>query len=340
MPSLELLLGGVMLVSLTFYALLAGADYGGGVWDLFASGPRAKGQRELIAKAIAPIWEANHVWLILVVVVLFTAFPKAYALISTSLHVALLLLLLGIVLRGSAFIFRTNETTRGQAKWQWGHVFAVASLCTPVLLGVVVGAISSDSIRAPSEHEALAYFLTWAAPFPFAVGLFALVLFALLAAVYLTLETDDRALQDDFRRRGIACEVLAALMALVVFLLSEHDAPAIREQLANSWWTWPLQLATALAALATLAALWGRRFQLARFCAAGQVALILWGWALAQYPYLVRPELTIHNSAAPPAVMRALVWALAAGVVLLFPSYWYLFHVFKGRTQTSPVRHG
>jgi cytochrome d ubiquinol oxidase subunit II len=236
MPSLELLLGGVMLVSLTFYVLLAGADYGGGVWDLLARGPRAKGQRELIAKAIAPIWEANHVWLILVVVVLFSAFPQAYALISTSLHVALLLLLLGIVLRGSAFIFRSNDTTPGQAKWQSGRVFAVASLYTPILLGVVVGAISSGSIRAPREHETLAYFFTWAAPFPFAVGLFALILFALLAAVYLTLETDDAALQDDFRQRAIACEIVAALMALAVFLLSREDAPAIRERLANSWW--------------------------------------------------------------------------------------------------------
>ena len=340
MPSLELLLCGVMIVSLTFYALLAGADYGGGVWDLLASGPRAKGQRELVAKAIAPIWEANHVWLILVVVVLFTAFPQAYALISTSLHVALLLLLLGIVLRGSAFIFRTNDPAPGPAKWQWGRIFAMASLCTPILLGVVVGAISSGSIRAPGEHEAPAYFFTWAAPFPFAVGLFALVLFALLAAVYLTLETDDAALQDDFRRRAIVCEVVAALVAFVVFLLSREDAPAIRERLANSWWAWPLQFATALAALSTVAALWTRRFPLARFCVAGQVTLILWGWGLAQYPYLVRPELTIHNSAAPQATMRALLWALAAGVVLLFPSYWYLFHVFKGSTQKSPVRHG
>jgi cytochrome d ubiquinol oxidase subunit II len=340
MPSLELLLGGVMLVSLTFYVLLAGADYGGGVWDLLASGPRAKAQRDLIAKAIAPIWEANHVWLILVVVLLFTAFPPAFALISTSLHVALLLLLLGIVLRGSAFIFRTNDPTPGPAKWQWGRIFATASLGTPILLGVAVGAISSGSIKAPSEHAPLAYFFTWVAPFPFAVGLFALVLFALLAAVYLTLETDDAALQDDFRRRAIMCEAGAALMALTVFLLSREDAPAIRERLASSWWAWPLQLATALAALAMLAALWARRFQLARICAAGQVTLILWGWALAQYPYLVRPELTIHNGAAPQATMRALLWALAAGVVLLFPSYWYLFHVFKGSTQKSPVRHG
>jgi cytochrome bd ubiquinol oxidase subunit II len=340
MPSLELLLGVVMMVSLTFYALLAGADYGGGVWNLFARGPRAKTQRALIAKAIAPIWEANHVWLILVVVILFTAFPQAYALISTSLHVALLLLLLGIVLRGSAFIFRTNDTTPGDAPGRWGGIFAMASLCTPILLGVVVGAISAGSIRAPREHETLAYFFAWAAPFPFAVGLFALVLFALLAAVYLTLETDDAALQEDFRKRAIACEIVAAVLAAAVFLLSQQHAPAIRERLANSWWTWPLQFATALAALGTLTALWTRRFPLARFCVAGQVLLILWGWALAQYPYLVRPELTIHSAAAPQQTMRALLWALAAGVVLLFPSYWYLFHVFKGRTQTSPVRHG
>lgn len=338
MPSLELLLCIVMMVSLTFYALLAGADYGGGVWALLASGPRALAQRELVAKAIAPIWEANHVWLILVVVVFFTAFAPAYALISTALHVALLFVLLGIILRGSAFIFRTNDTTHSRG--QWGRIFAFASLFTPILLGAVVGAISSGSIRPPVEHATLAYFFTWVAPFPFAVGGFALVLFALLAAVYLTLETDDVALQNDFRRRAMACEVLAPLMAALVFVLSQHEAPAIREHLANSWWAPPLQVATALAAVSTLAALWARRFLWARFCAAGQVTLILWGWALAQYPYLVRPDLTIHNSAAPQATMRALLWALAAGVVLLFPSYWYLFHVFKGSTQTAPVQHG
>ena len=340
MPSLEFLLGGVMMVSLTFYALLGGADYGGGVWDLLACGPRAIKQRELIAKAIGPIWEANHVWLILVVVVLFTAFPRAFALISTSLHVALLLMLFGIVLRGSAFIFRSHDPTYDHARWRWGRVFAIASLVPPVLLGVVAGAISSATIRTPGDGVMLAYFFAWAAPFPFAVGLFALVLFALLAAVYLTLETDDAALQDDFRQRAIACEVAAGLLALTLFLLAGQEAPAFRERLANSWWTWPLYLSSALLTLGTLGALWVRRFPWARACAAGQVTLILWGWGLAQYPYMVRPELTLHNSAAPQATLQALLWILAAGVVLLFPSYWYLFYVFKGETQSSPVKQG
>ncbi len=344
MPSLEFILGLAMMVALTFYVVLGGADYGGGVWDLLARGPRANAQRELIAKAIGPIWEANHVWLILIVVVLFTAFPRAFALIFTALHVPLLLILLGVILRGSAFIFRAEDRARGStrlnAQGRGGNVFAMASLVTPVLLGVVIGAISSASIRAPGANESIRYFFTWFTPFPLAVGLFAVVLFALLAAAYLTLETDEPALQDDFRGRAIAAELVAGLLAAVVFLLAGKEAPAITATLAHSRWTLPLQISTALMALGTVIFLWTRRFRFARVCAAGQVILILWGWALAQYPYLVRPEMTIHNSGAPRATMQALLWALAVGGALLFPSYWYLFRVFKGDTQTAPVKSG
>jgi cytochrome bd ubiquinol oxidase subunit II len=321
MLTLENLVAFVMMVSLTFYVLLAGADYGGGVWDLLARGPRAAKQRDLVAHAIGPIWEANHVWLILVVVMLFTAFPSAFALISTSLHIPLVLMLIGIILRGSAFTFRSYDT--GEIGQRWGRTFAIASLATPILLGIVVGAISSKA--------GMSSFFGWIGPFPFAVGLFALVLFAFVAAVYLTLETDDPKLQDDFRRRAIACELVAGVLALLVFLLSGAGAPEIRQRLAGSWWTWPLQLSTGLFALATLTSLWLRKYPVARVCAAGQVTLILWGWALAQYPFLVRPDVTILNSAAPEAVLRMLLWALAAGALLLLPSYWYLFRIFKAK---------
>src|SRR4030095_15270455 len=141
--SLELLVAASMLVSLTFYALLGGADYGGGVWDLFSRGPRADDQRTLIANAIGPIWEANHVWLILVVVILFTAFPVAFATIAIALHIPLTLLLIGIVLRGSAFTFRTYDSQRDSVQQRWGSLFSIASVITPVLLGIVLGAISS-----------------------------------------------------------------------------------------------------------------------------------------------------------------------------------------------------
>ena len=330
MLSFDVLLAGAMMVSLTFYALLGGADFGGGVWDLFASGPRKQAQRELIAEAIGPIWEANHVWLILVVVLLFTAFPPAFAAIATALHIPLTLMLIGVVLRGSAFTFRSYDRRTDDVQRRWGRVFSMTSLITPILLGVTVGAISSGRIRNDHSDFASAFVSPWLAPFPFAVGFFALALFAFLAAVYLTVEAGDEALREDFRRRALASAVAVGVMALVVFLLSGNGAPMVRHHLSQSWWTWPLQIATAIFAIASIYGLWKRRFRMARFCAAAQVTLILWGWGAAQYPFLVSPDVTIYNSAAPAITLR-LVWrALLAGSVLLFPSFYYLFRVFKG----------
>src|ERR687893_2196597 len=132
-----------MVVSLMFYALLGGADYGGGVWDLFARGRRAGAQRELVAAAIGPVWEANHVWLIFGVVVLFTAFPPAFAALSTALHIPLTLMLIGIVLRGCAFTFRHYDAEADDVQQRWGRLFGMASVVTPILLGVCIGAIST-----------------------------------------------------------------------------------------------------------------------------------------------------------------------------------------------------
>jgi cytochrome bd ubiquinol oxidase subunit II len=332
MSSPEVLLAGVMLVSLTFYTLMGGADYGGGVWDLLAWGPRASRQRELIAEAIGPIWEANHVWLILVIVVLFTGFPLAFATISTALHIPLSLLLIGIVLRGSAFTFRSYDRGEDNVQRRWGRIFAVASLVTPFLLGVTVGAIASGNIRIKFETFSEGFIRSWLGPFPFAVGGFALALFAFIAAVYLTLETEDEALQEDFRVRALAAAAAVGVLALIVFLLSEKGAPLIRMKLASSWWTWPLQIATGAMAVGAISALWTRRYRLARLCAAAQVTLILWGWGMAQFPYLVEPDITIYNAAAPPVTLRFLLAALAVGALLLFPSFYYLFRVFKGRS--------
>src|SRR5262249_36676422 len=141
------LIGFVMIASLVLYALGAGADFGGGVWDLLASGPRAKRQRELIAHAIGPIWEANHVWLILVIVLLFVAFPPAFAAMSIVSHIPLAVMLVGIVLRGSAFVFRSYDVQTDDVQTRWSRLFAVGSIVAPVMLGVCVGAIASGNIR-------------------------------------------------------------------------------------------------------------------------------------------------------------------------------------------------
>lgn len=328
MIGLETIIALVMMIALTFYALLGGADYGGGMWDLLARGPRAEKQRELIAHAIGPVWEANHVWLILVVVLLFAAFPAAFAFISIALHIPLTLMLVGIVLRGSAFTFRAYDSRQDRVQRRWSRAFAIPSLITPVVLGAIVGTLSADVLNLRKVD-----FFAWAVPFSFAVGLFAVVLFAFLAAVYLTSETRDPDLQEDFRIRAIGSELAAGALALAVFAMAGDAAPSLRERLANSWWTWPVQITTGVLAISTLWLLWTRRFGSARITAAAQVTMILWGWAVAQYPYLVRPELTIHQNAAPQATLRLLLIALTIGALLLLPSYWYLFRVFKTSAQ-------
>lgn len=296
MLSLEFILALAMLVSLTFYALMGGADYGGGVWDLLATGPRAKAQRELIAEALAPIWEANHVWLILVVVVLFTAYPAAFALITTVLHIPLAPMLIGIVLRGSAFTLRTYDSRHDDVQRPWGTIFSSASVVTPILLGITVGAISSGRIHSHTPDFLSEFVWPWLQPFPIAVGLLALVLFAFLAAVYLTLDTDDPELVEDFRRRAL----LSWVVAVAVFFLARMEAPDLWHHLNQAW-----HLHVAAAALASGAAwvLCKRSFGVARVCAIGQVTFILWGWAEAQYPYLVRPDLTILNPAGPHSTL-------------------------------------
>jgi cytochrome d ubiquinol oxidase subunit II len=326
---LELILAGTILISITFYVLMGGADFGAGVWSFLAYGPRARAQRRVIEAAISPIWEANHVWLILAVTVLFTAFPAAFALISITLHIPLTLMLIGIVLRGSAFAFRMNDVERDPAHAVWGWMFAGSSLLTPVLLGVIVGAIASGSLDSHAAGFLDRFIRPWWALFPLSVGFFALALFAFLAAVYLTVETTDRGLQDDFRRRAFAGITATAVMAVIVLLLSKTGAPAIHALLTRRGgilWI----LLTAVLAISAFAALWKNQFRLARMLAIGQAATILWGWALTQFPYLVEPHLTIYNAAAPTSTLRLLLIALVPGAILLFPSLYYLFRIFKG----------
>jgi cytochrome d ubiquinol oxidase subunit II len=330
MPT-EHLLGGVMLAALVLYALLGGADFGGGVWDLLASGPRRDAQRALIERAIGPIWEANHVWLILVVVVLFGAFPSAFAAITVALHVPLLIFLLGVVFRGSAFTFRAYDARGDRSQRRWGLVFSLASVAAPMVLGALVGAVASGRIRVADGVVETGFFASWLAPFPLLVGLFALCLFAFLAATYLAVESPTPALADDFRVRALAAGAAVGGVAIATFAASFTGAPLISAGLTGRPFTWPLHLATAAAALTAFWALLRRRFALARFAAAAQTALILLGWAASQYPYLLVPDLTITGAAANPRTQHLILAALAVGSALLFPSLWALYRVFKAR---------
>jgi cytochrome d ubiquinol oxidase subunit II len=329
-----LLIAGGLFTALAAYLVMAGADFGGGVWDLFATGPRRKRQRALIADAIGPVWEANHVWLILAVVLLFVCFPSAFARLSVTLHIPLTLMLFGIVLRGSAFTFRSYDSQRDDVQRRWGLLFSWASLITPVLLGVVAGTVAAGAIPVrPSGTFVDAYVRPWLQPFPLAIGALTLALCAYLAAVYLTVETDDPALQDDFRLRAFGAGVGVFVAAMVALILAWHRVPFVWHGLTASPWAVGYQVVVAGLALLTFTALWQRRFRLARVAAPIQAVLILSGWALCQFPFLLPPDLTIAAAAAPNVTLQLVLGALALGFVVLVPSLIYLFRVFKGRPQ-------
>jgi cytochrome bd ubiquinol oxidase subunit II len=328
------IVAGAIMVALTGYALTGGADFGGGVWDLLAAGPRRDAQRRLIAEAIGPIWEANHVWLIVAVVVLFTGFPAAFGVLGTILHIPLTLILVGIVLRGSAFVFRSYGRAERRIVERWGLVFSIASVVTPFFLGVVVGAISSDAVgrAAATSVETpfgARYVDPWFAPYPMAVGFFALALFAMLAAVYSAHAAKEAVLREDFRRRALASTVVVALAAAASLLGSRLGAPRVASGITASPWAAVLHVCTGVAAVSAIAALAVRRYRVARVAAAVQVSVILWGWAFAQYPFVIPPSLTIRQSAAPPETLELLLIGLVAGALVLIPSLRLLFKTFS-----------
>jgi cytochrome d ubiquinol oxidase subunit II len=325
----ESLLAGAMLIALTIYALTGGADYGGGVWDLFATGRRANRQREIIAHAIGPIWEANHVWLILVIVILFTAFPPAFARITTVLHIPLTLMLIGVVLRGSAFAFRSFTT--GKRRERWGAVFAASSLITPLLLGVTLGSIASGRVLPVTGDFTSSFVTPWWHQFSVATGFFALTLFSYLAGIYLSLESKEQDIQNDFRARALFSGVIVAVLAIVVLLIARHEVPLIAHELMGSRWSIPLFGGASVLYGGSMIAVSARKFGVARIFGAGFVIFVLWGWGFAQFPYVVPPDVTFFNSAAPEITLDLLLIALGAGALLLFPSFFYLFRVFKAK---------
>jgi cytochrome d ubiquinol oxidase subunit II len=329
------LAAGLALVALIAYAVLAGADFGGGIWDAFARGPRRDEQRDAIAHAMGPVWEANHVWLIFVVVLLFSCFPPAYAALSVALFIPFHLVLLGIILRGAAFVFRaySPQSIRrpgrpGRAARRWGGVFGAASVITPVLLGMCLGAVSAGNLRVIGGRVTIDGVAPWLRPLSLAMGGFALAVCAYLAAVYLANETEGE-LREDFRRRALlAGTAVVAMSALMLPLLYVH-APHLWHGLLSARAA-PVVAVGIAAALLSGWALWRRRPRLARTATVAQTACLLAGWGIAQHPYIIYPDVTVQGAAAHEATLRFILWSTPFGMALLLPSLWFLFRVFKG----------
>ena len=321
------IVAGVALIAVVAYAVLGGADFGGGIWDIFASGPRREEQREAIARAMGPVWEANHVWLIFVIVILFTAFPPAFAALSTGLFLVFHLVLVGITLRGAAFVFRAYGPRAGRTPARWGVIFGMASVITPVLLGMSLGSISAGGLRVQDGNVRIEGTVPWLAPISLAMGALALSICAYLAAVYLTVETQGK-LRDDFRRRALLAGTFVVGFSVLTLPLLYLQASHLWSGLV-SLQAAPVIGAGAGAALLSGWALLRRHFRLARAASLVQVAFLLVGWGLAQRPYLIYPDVTLQKAAAPEATLRFLLYSLPFGMAILVPSLFFLFSVFK-----------
>ena len=332
---LDYIVAGVLWTAVVIYATFAGADFGGGVWDLFARGPRAQQQRRSVSRAMGPVWEANHVWLIFMITGLFTAFPTAFSALALGLYLPFSIALLGIVLRGAAFAFRAHGASQVSAS-AWGLAFGIASTVTPFVLGAAAGAVASGGVHPGAAADPGTLLASWTTPFALACGGLALAICAGLAAVYLCVEEDalgHRELADDFRRRAIAAGLASLLLALVALPLLLAAAPRLWSGLVGP----ALPLFAASFGFAAVAgwAITVRRYRIARGAAISQVGAILFAWAVAQYPLLVPPDISVTSSASPPETMALLLAVLAAGGALLGPSLLILFRVFKGQNPVA-----
>ena len=319
---------GVLWAAIVIYAVFAGADFGGGVWDLFARGPRATAQRRAVSHAMGPVWEANHVWLIFMLTGLFTAFPVVFSRLAVGLYLPFSLALVGIVLRGAAFAFRAHGAPERGASSAWGTAFGVASIVAPFILGAYAGAVASAAV--PTTASATTLLAPWTSPFSLVCGALALSICAGLAAAYLSVEAIHSRhvpLAEDFRRRALLAGGVTLVLALVALPLTRSQAPDLWAGLTSRGL--PLMVLAAAFAATAAVGMYTRRYHLARLAAPAQVAAILLAWAVAQAPYLVPPDLTVEGTASPLETMNLLLLVYLAGGAVLIPSLFLLFRVFK-----------
>jgi cytochrome d ubiquinol oxidase subunit II len=327
MLTLENLAGGTVLLGLVMYAVFGGADFGGGIWTALASGPRAREQRDSLFHAIGPVWETNHVWLIFLVVTLFTAFPKGFAALCTVLPAPLVIALVGINFRGAAFAFRHFGRLSGEHIPFMAGTFAVSSILTPFALGMAMTATATGKIVFENGLvKAGPWF--WIGPFTLVGGLVGMAVCAYLAPIYMTVRTAGE-LRKDYRQRGIIAGLVLGVLTTVAIPVAMADAPLFAGRLLASRAIF-FVVPAVIFGITTEILLLRCRFPWAQIAAAGTVTLTISGFAAAIYPDLIIGQLTLAAAAAPPATLRAFFAALAIGIIILAPSLLLLYWTFRG----------
>ena len=323
----------ILWIGVTLYAIFGGADFGAGIWDLLAgSGERAERVRGQIDRSIGPVWEANHVWLIFVLVVLWTAFPTLFSAIMTTLYIPLALAALGIVLRGAGFAFR--HALPGSAQGSANRIFGVASLLTPFFMGTVVGAIASGNVPAAGDGDPTA---SWTGFLPLVTGALFVVVAAYTAAIFLVRDSGaagDEELRSYFARRALMAAVVAGAGAALGVIALHQDARFIYDGL-TSWPGIALVILSGVCGLAALGLLISGRNRGLRVAAVGAGVAMIWGYFAAAFPYVLPTTLSISDAAGASATLISVIVVFGFAGVLVIPSLALLYVLSQRSTLES-----
>lgn len=324
-----------VLAGVALYTVLGGADFGAGFWQLFAGrNERGERVREFAHHSMGPVWEANHVWLVFVLTVFWTSYPKAFGSLASTLAVALFIALLGIIFRGAAYAFRAGASTDRELG-RIDTIFSLSSIVTPFALGAAVGGIATD--RVPVGNAAGHLFSSWLNPTSIFIGVLAVASCAYLAAIYLAADAareGHQELERDFRLRALGAGVLAGAIAIAgIFIVNADYHRLFHSLLSGS--ALAAVIVSFLAGSVTLMLVYGRRYEPARYCGAVAVAAIVAGWALARWPTIL-PGLAVDQAAAGHDTLVWVVVCVLGGSVILFPSLAFLFRLaLAGRFEAA-----
>jgi cytochrome d ubiquinol oxidase subunit II len=317
----------ILMVALAAYAVLGGADFGAGFWDLTAGGAeRGARLRGLVKRSMGPVWEANHVWLIAVLVIMWTCFPHAFGPLMETLYVPLFLAAVGIILRGAAFALRGEAATISEARLL-GATFALSSVLVPFFMGCAIGAVASGQV--PAEGDPGAPFASWTGSVSILIGMLAVSSGAYNAAIFLAADAaraDAPDLVVAFRRRAIGSAIVTGAIAIGGLAVVSADAPELYDGLTSGLGL-VMVIASALAGAATLGLVWTGRFELARYTSGAAVGAVLAGWALAQRPDFLPGALSFQDAAAGDSTLLATLIALVVALAVIVPAIAFLFRL-------------
>lgn len=328
---------GFLCLAILLYFLLGGADFGAGIIELFTSVKNRSKTRKTMYHAIGPVWEANHMWLIIAIVILFVAFPKIYSTMSVHLHIPLAVMLIGIIARGTAFVFRHYDAVKDQMQEIYNQIFIYSSFITPLFLGIIAGSLLSGEIDPKADNFADAYIYCWLNWFSIAVGLFTVALCGFLAAIYLVGESKADADKKRFIKKAEFMNIAAVMMGALVFTTAYFEnVPLIDWMFKDN-----VGLLAVISASLSLVLLWylllKGKTKVLRVLAGFQVTMILVAISYAHFPNFIRfkngDTLSLLETLAPEKTVNSLGWALVIGSFLILPFLGYLFYKFQQKEE-------